>query len=129
MTRLTSLLLKVRKKTGLILSIQFVFILASASSTKLNGIKGFKLNSCKNEKCIFITSKKAYFGHYANNNYAFDKVKFQMKEKNTNKEMISFEAKDVYLDFVIKRVLFRDVQDMKFKQAIYNFEEGRLIKL
>ena len=118
---------KLIKLTGLIILAQLIFINAYASSFDFNGIKGFKLNSCDKGQCVSLLADKAYIGRLVKDGYAFDTVKFDLKMKNNEK--ISFESSDVYYDLITRIILFREVKDMKFKQAIYDFNEGKLVKL
>jgi hypothetical protein len=120
-------LLKLIKRTGLLLTAQFLFINAYATQAHFNGIKGFKLNSCDNGQCVSLLADKAYIGRIIKDGYAFETVKFDLKMQNN--EQISFESSDVYYDLITKRILFRDVKDMNFKQAIYDFNEGKLVQL
>lgn len=118
---------KFLKTTGLIFLTQLLLISVKASNPDFNGIKGFKLKSCSDNQCISVRSEIAYVGHFLKNGYAFDLVQFNLKVNNS--DIISFESNDVFYDMITQRILFRDVKSMIFKQAVYDFNEGSLLKL
>lgn len=129
-TKMNKLLIstyKLIKRTGLIIAAQFLLMSPYIFASDFNGIKGFKLNSCDNDQCISMLADKAYVGRLVKDGYAFDNVKFDLKMQNN--EQISFESSDVYYDLITRRILFREVKGMSFKQAIYDFNAGKLVQL
>lgn len=94
------------------------------SSDKING---FKLSICSDKECIKLNSDKATKSKLAEG-YAFSKVEFSTTNQHSHRKT-QFTSLDVYYDLEINKILFRDIKNMKFKEAIYDFDKSELIKL
>lgn len=90
-------------------------------------IHGFKLSTCSTVNCIKLISQKATSSRIADG-YAFSGAHFSVSDLN-HKTILEFNALDVYYDLAGKRILFRDVQNMKFQQAYYDFNTNELTEL
>lgn len=90
-------------------------------------INGFKLSTCSDHNCIKLVSEKATISKIANG-YAFANAHFLVSDLN-QKPILEFKALDVYYDLAGKRILFRDIQNMKYQQAYYDFNTNQLTEL
>lgn len=105
-----------------------IALLAYLGSAHGNEVVGFKLSSCGLRQCIQVKSPKAWQSRFIPN-YAFSSATILILDKKSQKVLKTIEARDVFYDLAIEKILIREPIKGLHHQAFYDVKAEQLVEM